>query len=713
MDSENEGRTVFSDIPEPENESEDAAAENVPEGGAPPDGEAKDKRNVITKIFRRKRKNKGEDDGEENDGGDIIKKPKKKKLIIIIIILLAAGAAAFMFFKGGRNKDAMPQSVPVTVERRDIKNTVSGSSVIEPKDSYNVTAMVTGEITADTFSEGDTVKKNDILYQIDSETVRQSVQTAENSLEKAKNSLLQAEQSYKDAVKTKGDNALNNAGSIETARHSLEKAQLTYNDSLESYNDLSVTSSVSGTVSEVMVHEGDEIQAGASIAKVYSDKYLKLRLPFNKNDAESISVGDGATVTIAGTGDEVWGSVTEVSNADVATDSHAVVRYVTLELENPGALTVNDKATAVINGTASNDVGTFEYITDTTITAKAAGTVEELGIAANSSVYAGQVVAVLSSDTIDDTITTALNAVEDAEISLDKTIRSSDGSSDETSVLNAQISLNNAKISLEDAQISLDKAKQDLEDYTIKAPIDGTVVTKNKKAGDKLESGSAAASSSSGGTSAMAVIYDLSSVKFQLDIDETEVREISVGQEVTVTADALEGQTFTGKVTKVGVDGTSSNGVTTYPVDVEITEYGELLPGMNITAEIVTAEAENVLAVPVSSVQRGDVVYVKGEKTDENDTAPEGYMSVEVETGINDEDYIEIKSGLTEGQELMGMEISEGMSLEDMMNGGMPGMGGGMPGGGMGGGMSGGPPSGGGGMSGGPPSGGGAPGGMR
>ena len=144
--------------------------------------------------------------------------------------------------------------------------------------------------------------------------------------------------------------------------------------------------------------------------------------------------------------------------------------------------------------------------------------------------------------------------------------------------------------------------------------------------------------------------------------------------------------------------------MTTYPIDVEITDYGDLLPGMNVTAEIVVEEATNVLAVPVSSIQRGDIVYVKGEKEDENDTAPEGYKSVQVETGINDEDYIEIKSGLTEGQELQGVTMSEDTTMQDMMGGGMPG---GM--GGMGAGGRGGMPSGGGGGM--PGGGGGAPGG--
>ncbi|MBO5930297.1 MAG: efflux transporter periplasmic adaptor subunit, partial [Clostridia bacterium] len=135
------------------------------------------------------------------------------------------------------------------------------------------------------------------------------------------------------------------------------------------------------------------------------------------------------------------------------------------------------------------------------------------------------------------------------------------------------------------------------------------------------------------------------------------------------------------------------NGVTTYPVTVEITDFDDqLLPGMNIDAEIVTSNIENALCVPVSAVNRGNTVYVKGEKTDENDRAPEGFHSVKVETGAYNDEWIEITAGLSEGDIVyVPQQASRSFSMEDMM-GGMQGFGGmgGMSGspGGMGGGMN-------------------------
>ncbi len=133
-----------------------------------------------------------------------------------------------------------------------------------------------------------------------------------------------------------------------------------------------------------------------------------------------------------------------------------------------------------------------------------------------------------------------------------------------------------------------------------------------------------------------------------------------------------------------------------------------LLPGMNVDATIVLSEAADALAVPVAAVQRGNTVYVKdssAKNTDNtmvNGTAlPDGWRAVEVETGLSNDDYIEITSGLSEGDVVYVPQIQIASSSDDMM----------MPGGDMGGGpgsdMSGGPGGGGGA----PGGGGGAPGG--
>ena len=103
----------------------------------------------------------------------------------------------------------------------------------------------------------------------------------------------------------------------------------------------------------------------------------------------------------------------------------------------------------------------------------------------------------------------------------------------------------------------------------------------------------------------------------------------------------------------------------------------------------------DVLAIPVSGLQRGNRVYVKGDKTDESDEAPDGFYTVKVETGATDSSFIEIKSGLDEGTEICGAIKSSGVEArgnaqqQQRMQGGYGGGYGGPPGGGYGGGMGG------------------------
>ena len=99
----------------------------------------------------------------------------------------------------------------------------------------------------------------------------------------------------------------------------------------------------------------------------------------------------------------------------------------------------------------------------------------------------------------------------------------------------------------------------------------------------------------------LATIYDLSSLTFEMSIDELDIKKVKVGQKVEVSADAFEGQTFSGTVTNVSLESTYSNGVSTYPVTVTLDDMGDLLPGMNVDGVITLEEANDVLAIPVDA----------------------------------------------------------------------------------------------------------------
>ena len=668
----------------------------------------------------------------------------KKLLIIILVIAILAGICSGLIIKSKNNSAVKVMYTDSPVEHRTITNTITGSSSIEPNDSYKVTTIKSGDITSDYFKEGDIVKKGDKLYQFEDND-------AQNSLSTAKNALAKAQQAYVDAVKQKAQTVSSNNIGTKSAQNAVTKALNSLNDTK---NNQYIQSNSAGKVKELSVKEGDHINAGAAVATLYDDSYMKLRIPFNEVDAESIQTGAAATVSVIGSGDTIYGTVKEKSSSAVSTDAHAKVVYVTVEVTNPGALTTNDYGSAEINGVACANTAQFEYVSEGTITSTASGTLENLNIAVGDSVYSGQKVGYVKYDNQNSTMSNAQLSYNDAVLALEKQVLQNDTFSQDSSIKNAQLAL-------DDAELGIEKAQDAVDDYVVEAPIEGTVVKKNSKAGDTIDSSNA--------TDPLCVIYDLSSVKFSIDVDETEIALVKTGQKATVTADAVEGE-FEGVVTKVPVDGVNENGVTTYTIEIQIENYGDLLPGMNVDAEIVVEEADNVIAVPVNSVNRGNIVFVKddgtthendvtdiikgnkdksgktddkkkaddkddkpqssgmpivsgdtpnGDKSDENSAAkesvptnidvPDGYRAIQVETGINDTDYIEIKSGLTEKDRVRTLDtesssanasfgVQNAQEMYVVPNGNM----GGMPGGGMsGGGMSGGGMSGGGGMPGG------------
>lgn len=404
-------------------------------------------------------------------------------------------------------------------------------------------------------------------------------------------------------------------GSAETALQqaqlSVQQAQLNYDSIVDGLNP---KASGAGVVQKLHVKKGDLVSAGSPIADISDTSTMTLTVPFQSADAQRIAVGSSAQVTLAGTLETLTGTVESVANADLVGNGGALVRQVKIRVQNPGALTTSTTATAKVGSIACAGSGTFEANLTQTVVATGSGEVVSLNVSAGSRVSAGQVLATLG------------------------------GSS-------AQTSLENASISLQNAQLSLQNAQDALDNYTITAPISGTVIEKNFKAGDTIDNNSLTAA---GGT--LAVLYDMSTLTFEMKIDEKDINKVQVGQEVTITADAVEGVTFSGVVDTVNINGTTVSGQTNYPVTVVINDPQDLKPGMNVSADIIVERAGTVLCVPVDAVNRGSdkpTVQVALEGAlDENGNVvdPSKLETREVTLGRNDNDNIEITSGLSEGE---------------------------------------------------------------
>ena len=139
-------------------------------------------------------------------------------------------------------------------------------------------------------------------------------------------------------------------------------------------------------------------------------------------------------------------------------------------------------------------------------------------------------------------------------------------------------------------------------------------------------------------------------MSIEVSVDELDISGLSVGQNVTVTLDALPGQSLEGTISKINTEGTYDSGNTKYAVTVTVDRNDEMLTGMNAGIRIDKGEPVDCLTVPASAlVDKGGKTYVYTSYNEKDDTL--GGLK-EIETGLSDGTEVEITSGLAEGDKI-------------------------------------------------------------
>jgi HlyD family secretion protein len=255
----------------------------------------------------------------------------------------------------------------------------------------------------------------------------------------------------------------------------------------------------------------------------------------------------------------------------------------------------------------------------------------------------------------------------------------------------AQQNIKSLKASVQGTQVGLSKANKDLSRATLIAPMDGVISSLKIKKGERV-----AGNSFNVGTEMMTVA-DMAVLEVRVDVGENDIVKINIGDSADVEVDAYNNRKFKGVVTKIASSTksgslSSTNDVTNYEVRIRLDKdsYKDLTdrtfpfrPGMNASADIKTRRVENVLAVPIAAVSArvkgsdqsmADKKKEKEASKDENEAQNQNGMTVEsdeleevafillpdgkvkkavVKTGVQDINYIEILSGLKEGEEVI------------------------------------------------------------
>lgn len=148
-------------------------------------------------------------------------------------------------------------------------------------------------------------------------------------------------------------------------------------------------------------------------------------------------------------------------------------------------------------------------------------------------------------------------------------------------------------------------------------------------------------------------VENAKTLNMKLSINESEIALVKAGQNATITVNAVENKTYTGTITKIDSIGTYSSSGSTFSATIEFENDGNIKIGMSASATLVLEEAKDCIAVPISAIQtNGSTKYVIVLK-DNGETE-----DVTVETGISNDSYVQILSGLDGSETIKMLEIT-------------------------------------------------------
>lgn len=350
--------------------------------------------------------------------------------------------------------------------------------------------------------------------------------------------------------------------------------------------------------------------------------------------------------------------------------------------------TVSYKTTRAEKGTLTVSIsGSGNVIVDqsSTVDPTISGTVYGLAVSVGDKVKKGQLLFMIDNDQLGIDANKAYSSYLQSKASLETAKASKkeaknnydDASSSEESIMKkrleaAEISLEVAEKNVETSWSSYQNSLADASKRKVISPIDGTVNAVNIKNGDDLSR-----LSSNSNSSAPIIIGDLGTLKAQIEVNEVDIANVSLGQNVSLTFNAIDGLTSTGKIEKMDSLGTLTSGVVTYNVTIGFNSLDpRIKPEMSVSAAIITDVKQDVILVPNSAVktQKGNsYVQVLSGQAPENKT---------VKTGLSNDTQTEIISGINVGDNVVTQTVNSNSSASTTTstsrnNVRIPGMGGG------------------------------------
>jgi HlyD family secretion protein len=356
------------------------------------------------------------------------------------------------------------------------------------------------------------------------------------------------------------------------------------------------------------------------------------------------------------------------------------------------------RRTIVVSASAA---GVIEPVRTVEVKSKASGEIIELRLETGTNVKAGQLLAVVDPRQPQNTLSQAeadLNVAK-AQLEINKTKLDraetlfKSRTITESEYEDARLSYVTANAQVVRAQTDLENARIQMDDTRIRAPVDGTVISKQVELGTVISS----PTRDVGGGTVLFTMANLDTVQIRTRIDETDIGQVTPGMPATITVDAYPDRRFDGSVLKIEPQATVEQNVTMFPALVRIANPGHaLMPGMNAEVEVHIGRRDDALAIPYAALrtQRDapsaaavlglDPAVLDSLRVSRSDGAGRSaggrrnaYIvfrlrggepgPVMVRAGLTDLDYVEILDGLSESDTVIVLPSASLVASQEQM----------------------------------------------
>lgn len=408
---------------------------------------------------------------------------------------------------------------------------------------------------------------------------------------------------------------------VREAKTNIEGYQKQLNAAYKDIAKLNLTAPYAGKLLEtVKLTVGDEVGA-QKVATLVDDTQMRLTQYYSYAYQSELYAGQTVQVSVPALMSSIDGRVEKVHMVKRVTSEGSELFSVEIVVPNAGVLAKDmaASATVVVNGETvyPYEAGKLDYYRTSEL-----------------SIPAGTVV--------------ATNLIDYLSVSAGEPLVQVNGENTENTIFDLEQSLQKAQKELEEAEKNAAYANA-------VAPIDGMVIGLSITPGQEITASATALT-----------ISDTNTVTISATVDERNVSYLKVGMGVNLNQ---WGNPSFGTISSVSLSSSVNNGVATYPFTIEADNAdGTLQINSNINYNLTASQSDNCLVLPIQAVRTvgledgtsATVVYLKADSMPDNaielpysdETIPEGFYPVQVEIGIQDNNNVEIKSGVEQGAEV-------------------------------------------------------------